>query len=58
MVEPIIATPDRSIGILPVRLADILSASPTQRSATPLGTQTESLFPVIRGIRVIRGQNS
>jgi len=42
-VEPIIATRDRNTGILPVRLADILSAYPKQRSATPLGAQTESL---------------
>jgi len=58
-VEPIIATRDRNTGILPVRLADILFASPrTQRSATPLGARTESCAPVIRLIRIIRDQDS
>src|SRR5882724_12715496 len=50
---------DRNTGILPVRRADLLFASPrTQRSATPLGAQTESLCSVIRVIRIIRDQNS
>ena len=31
-MEPIIATRDRNTGILPARLADILSASPPDRS--------------------------
>jgi len=59
-VEPIIATRDRNTGILPARLADILSASPPDRSGVQLrwAHRLKVCVPVIRVIRIIRGQDS
>jgi hypothetical protein len=55
-MKPIIATRDRNTGILPVRLADVLSAYPKQRSTTPLGALTESLccdYPWVSAVKIL-----